>query len=103
MYPSPRINQLKKYTIQILECESDFLRMKKSVVQVYQMFSEISGIDMSGHTEKISIDAALTNPQKEKDRLFYYESEKPPFACVSLRNGFVKKPLQYSLLNFPNY
>lgn len=39
--------------------------------------------------EEISIDACLTNPKMEMERLFYYETEQPPFERQSLGNVFV--------------
>jgi Predicted RNA methylase len=39
--------------------------------------------------EKISIDAALTNPKMEQDRLLYYEDEPPPFRRIELGNVFM--------------
>ncbi|MDP4207550.1 MAG: hypothetical protein Q8928_01925 [Bacteroidota bacterium] len=38
--------------------------------------------------EEISIDAALTNPKMEQDRLLYYEGEHPPFRRIALGNVF---------------
>ena len=38
--------------------------------------------------EEISIDACLTNPKMEMDRLLYYESEQPPFERRMLGNVF---------------
>lgn len=39
--------------------------------------------------EEISIDAALTNPKMEQDRLLYFEGEKPPFRRIELGNIFI--------------
>ncbi|GAT62565.1 hypothetical protein [Paludibacter jiangxiensis] len=38
--------------------------------------------------EEIRIDAALTNPKMEQDRLLYYENEAPPFRRIELGNVF---------------
>jgi phospholipid N-methyltransferase len=38
--------------------------------------------------EEISIDATLTNPKMEMERLMYYEKEPPPFERYSLGNIF---------------
>ncbi|MTK53600.1 hypothetical protein [Paludibacter sp.] len=38
--------------------------------------------------EEICIDAALTNPKMEQDRLLYYENEAPPFRRIALGNVF---------------
>jgi predicted RNA methylase len=38
--------------------------------------------------EEISLDAALTNPKMEQDRLLYYENEAPPFRRIALGNVF---------------
>lgn len=38
--------------------------------------------------EEICIDAALTNPKMEQERLFYYEDEPPPFRRIALGSVF---------------
>lgn len=38
--------------------------------------------------EEISIDAALTNPKMEQDRLLYYEDEPPPFRRIAVGRVF---------------
>jgi predicted RNA methylase len=38
--------------------------------------------------EEIGINAALTNPKMEQDRLLYYEDEPPPFRRIGLGNVF---------------
>ena len=38
--------------------------------------------------EEIRIDAALTNPKMEQERLLYYENEAPPFCRIELGNVF---------------
>lgn len=38
--------------------------------------------------EEIRIDAVLTNPKMEQDRLLYYENEPPPFRRIALGNVF---------------
>jgi len=53
MNPEQPLIQLRTNTRQILSCQSDFLLMKQSVDRMYQLFSTITGIDISGYQEEI--------------------------------------------------
>ncbi|MDX9882172.1 MAG: hypothetical protein RBS73_08905 [Prolixibacteraceae bacterium] len=53
MNPEQSLIQLRANTRQILSCQSDFLLMKQSVDHMYQLFSTITGIDISGSQEEI--------------------------------------------------
>jgi len=58
--------------------------------------------------EEISVDASLTNPKMEMDRLMYYETEQPLFERVSLGNIFklnkrtIHKTLERKKLSIPD-
>ncbi len=53
MSPDLALKQLRTNTRQILDCQSDFFLMKQSVDHIYKLFSEITGIDISGYQEEI--------------------------------------------------
>lgn len=77
----------KPYVIVLSETMSSCLRNEPQVAIMQNLIPQIQ-VDSIFIPEEISIDAWLTNPKMENDRLTYFEGEKPPIDRISLGNVF---------------
>jgi len=77
----------KHYDIVISETMLACLKSEPQVAIMQHLIPQLE-YDCIFIPEEISIDASLTNPKMETDRLMYFENEQPPFERVSLGNIF---------------
>lgn len=77
----------KQYEIVICETMLACLKSEPQVAIMQHLIPQLKD-DCIFIPEEISIDASLTNPKMEMDRLLYYEAEQPPFERISLGNIF---------------
>jgi hypothetical protein len=77
----------KQYDIVICETMLACLKNEPQVAIMQQLIPQLTD-DCIFIPEEISIDASLTNPKMEMDRLMYFETEQPPFELISLGNIF---------------
>lgn len=77
----------KHYDIVISETMLACLKSEPQVAIMQHLIPQLED-DCIFIPEEISIDASLTNPKMETDRLMYYETKQPPFERVSLGNIF---------------
>jgi hypothetical protein len=77
----------KPYDIVISETMLACLRSEPQVAIMQNLIPQLTD-DCIFIPEEISIDASLTNPKMEMDRLMYYETKQPPFERISLGNIF---------------
>jgi len=77
----------KKYDIVVSETMLACLKNEPQVAIMQNLIPQLPP-EAIFIPEEISIDAALTNPKMEHERLFYYESEQPPFRRIALGNLF---------------
>jgi len=97
----------KPYDIVISETMLACLRSEPQVAIMQNLIPQLTD-DCIFIPEEISIDASLTNPKMEMDRLMYYETKQPPFERVSLGNIFklnkrtIHKALERKRLSIPD-
>jgi predicted RNA methylase len=77
----------KPYDIVISETMLACLKNEPQVAIMQNLIPQLQ-LDVIFIPEEISIDAALTNPKMEQDRLLYFEGERPPFHRIELGNIF---------------
>jgi len=77
----------KQYDIVICETMLACLKSEPQVAIMQNLIPQLTD-NCIFIPEEISIDASLTNPKMELDRLMYFEGEQPPFERVSLGNIF---------------
>lgn len=77
----------KPYDIVLSETMTSCLRNEPQVAIMQNLVPQIHAGSIF-IPEEISIDAWLTNPKTENDRLICFEGEKPPFDRISLGNVF---------------
>lgn len=78
----------KPYDIVICETMLACLKSEPQVAIMQNLIPQLQP-DAIFIPEEISIDAALTNPKMEQDRLLYFEGEKSPFRRIELGNIFI--------------
>ena len=77
----------KPYDIVISETMLACLKAEPQVAIMQNLIPQLQP-DAIFIPEEISIDAALTNPRMEQERLLYFEGERPPFRRIELGNIF---------------
>ena len=77
----------KRYDIVICEAMLACLKSEPQVAIMQNLIPQL-GEECIFIPEEISIDAYLTNPKMEMERLFYYETDQPPFERRLLGNIF---------------
>lgn len=77
----------KQYDIVICETMLACLKSEPQVAIMQHLIPQLTN-DCIFIPEEISIDASLTNPKMDMDRLLYSEAEQPPFKRISLGNIF---------------
>ncbi|MBP1639748.1 MAG: hypothetical protein H6Q17_1331 [Bacteroidetes bacterium] len=77
----------KEYDIVVSETMLACLKNEPQVAIMQNLIPQLSP-DAIFIPEEISIDAALTNPKMEQERLFYYDGKQPPFRRIALGNLF---------------
>lgn len=77
----------KHYDIVISETMLACLKSEPQVAIMQHLIPQLED-DCIFIPEEISIDASLTNPKMEMDRLMYFENEQPPFERIPLGNIF---------------
>jgi hypothetical protein len=83
-----RFTVLRDYDIAISETMLACLKSEPQVAIMQNLIPQLAA-DCIFIPEEILIDACLTNPKMELDRLLYYENESPPFERRLLGNVFV--------------
>ncbi len=78
----------RHYDIAISETMLACLKSEPQVAIMQNLIPQLAE-DCIFIPEEISIDACLTNPKMEMERLLYYENESPPFERRLLGNVFV--------------
>jgi hypothetical protein len=97
----------KQYDIVICETMLACLKSEPQVAIMQHLIPQLTD-DCIFIPEEISIDASLTNPKMEMDRLLYYEAEQPPFERISLGNIFklnkqtIHKALERKRISIPD-
>lgn len=97
----------KPYDIVISETMLACLKSEPQVAIMQNLIPQLTN-DCIFIPEEISVDASLTNPKMEMDRLMYYETEQPLFERVSLGNIFklnkrtIHKTLERKKISIPD-